>query len=322
MQIRASEEVEAPPPAEADRTVTPFSCGLDSSYTVLRHRRALAGRRTRHLAAGVVMHGYDIRLDQENAVGIFHDLLTDVRTVLDSVGLDCIPMTSNFHELQTNWFHSFGVHLVSGLRLLAGRFGASLIPNTTPYWLLEHPWGSHPACDPHLSSRNFQVIDDGADAGRVRKAEVVSQWPEAIRHLRVCAFDNGVRGNCCVCAKCLQTILAFRVAGRPVPPTFSRDITDRHIRAVRLAEKTHHQLSSWREIVFEADRRGLGGTGWAKAARAMIRRNRLRWAANRLRRPFLPLRNAIRTVLRGSPLSRGELAERAAADAQRSSSRS
>ena len=43
VQIRAAEEVEAPPPPEPGQAVVPFSCGADSCFTLFRHRRGLMG---------------------------------------------------------------------------------------------------------------------------------------------------------------------------------------------------------------------------------------------------------------------------------------
>ena len=319
VHIRADDEVESPPPPQPGQTVVPFSGGLDACFTALRHRRGLIGRRSRPLAAGVVMHGFDISLDQDNSAGIYRGLLADARRMLDSIQLACIPMTTNYRHLPLIRHDSHGVHLVSGLRLLAGRFDAALVPNSTPYTLLSRPWGSHPVCEPLLSSRHFQVIDDGAEMGRVAKAELVAEWPEAMRHLRVCGYSTRDHTNCGRCEKCIRTALAFRAAGGPTPTSFTDELTYRQIRSVRIATVNPNQMRFWREIVFEADRRGLGRTEWAKAVRAMMRRNRLRWLANRLRRPFLPLRNAIRTVFRGSPLSRRELAEQSAARRDRHS---
>jgi len=53
------EAVEGPGNGEA---VMPFSGGVDSCYTAWRHRKALAGRRSTNLTAGVFIHGFDIPL--------------------------------------------------------------------------------------------------------------------------------------------------------------------------------------------------------------------------------------------------------------------
>ena len=320
VHIQAREEVEAPPPAEPGQTVVPFSCGVDSSFTVFRHRQGLMGRRNHHVTAGVVMNGFDIWLDQENAQGMYGGVLEAARIVLRSVDVACIPMTSNFHELPTIWADSLCTHLVSGLRLLAARFDATLIPNNRPYIRIALPWGSHPVSDPHLGSRHFAVSDDGGEKMRFQKVELISQWPEAMRHLRVCFENPSSHANCCRCEKCIRTILNFRIAGCPLPPAFARDVSDRDIRRVRF--KHDDNLLQWAQAAGDARERGLGDTGWGRAILTALRRNRLRRKWRRFTRRFIPLRNRIRVLFRGSALNRRELAKHPAAAPQRPASRS
>ena len=309
IEIRAREEAEAPPPPEEGLTIVPFSCGVDSSFTLYRHRRKLAGRRTQRIAAAMVMHGFDIWLDQENARGMYEGLLRDARMMVESMGVECIPVAGNFHELPTVWGHSLGTHLVGGLRLLAGRFDAALVPNDVTYTRLGIPWGSHPLSNPYLGGRHFKVIDDGGETFRLKKIELLAQWPEAMRHLRVCFENPGSHANCCRCDKCIRTILAFRAAGVELPPAFASDVSNRQIRRIRF----HHEYNTlhWLEVAGFAERSGLGGAGWVRAIHAAVRRNRRRWRWRRFTRAFLPLRNRIRKLFRGSPLSRKELAESA-----------
>jgi hypothetical protein len=306
VEIHAREEVEAPPPRERGQTIMPFSCGADSSFTLYRHHRGLVGRRTRHVAAAMVMHGFDIRLDQANAEGMYEGLLTGARAMAESVGVPCIPAASNFQELPTYRGHSFGTHLVSGLRLLAGRFDATLLPNDVAYPLMAVPWGSHPVSNPFLGSLHFPVIDDGGEAARCEKARLLAQWPEAMRHLRVCFENPGSHVNCCRCEKCLRTILSFRAVGAGLPPAFARDITNQQIHRLRFHYE--HNARQWLEIVRGAQRTGLGESDWVRAIHAVIRRNRRRETWRRFKQPFVPLRDALRLLLRGSSLSRRKLA--------------
>jgi hypothetical protein len=307
VDIRASEEVEPPPPVEEGHTIVPFSCGVDSSFTLYRHRNGLAGRRTRRITAAMVMHGFDIQLDQENAQGMYAGLLEGARAMLDSMGVACIPVASNFREMQMTWADSHGTHLISGLQLLAGQFDSALVPNSNPYVRLLTGRGSHPVSDPRLGSRHFQVVDDGAEAVRFEKIRVIADWPEAMRHLRVCVGNHGSHVNCCRCEKCLRTMLSFRAAGVELPPAFSRDVSNREIRRTHFYHD--YNVLQWRDIIQGADQRGLGRSGWVRAIHAVIRRNQRRWKWRWLKEPFVPLRNRIRTVFRGSPLSRRELAQ-------------
>jgi len=313
--IRATEEIEAPPPAVPGETIMPFSCGVDSSYTALRHHRQLVGRRNRRIGAAIVMNGFDIWLDQPNAADMFKGVLKRAQAMLGSLSIPCIPMTSNYHELPTIWGHGFGTHLVSGLRLLGARFDAALFPNDEPYAIPITPWGSTPLTNPLLSSRHFAVIDDGAESSRIDKIELIKSWPEALQNLRVCYENPGNHANCCRCEKCIRSILAFRLAGVVLPPAFKRDVTNRQIRRVRISRELN--LDLWNELLRAAGQRGLTREPWVRAMRSAKRRCHRRWWFDSLKRPFIPLRNRIRKLFRGSPLSRSELASAAAASAQK-----
>ena len=312
VRIRAAEEVEAPPPAVRGQTIVPFSCGMDSCFTVFRHSRGMMGPRNRTVTAGAVINGFDIRLDQENSRGMYQGLLAGARAILDSVGAACIPMSTNFHDMATTWKHSFGTHLVSGMHLLAGRFDATMVADDAPYANRGRAGGDRPVGDPLLGREHFDVCGDGAETARYEKAELLSQWPEAMQHLRVCFENPGSHANCCRCEKCLRTILSFRVSGCPLPPAFAQDVSDRQIRRVRFIH-SESMASWWEDLAAVARERGFGDAPWGRAVSVAIRRNRRRWRLNRLKRPFIPVRNAVRLLFRGSTQSRREQAERAAA---------
>jgi hypothetical protein len=299
VEIRAREETESPAPAEAGQTIMPFSCGVDSSFTLYRHCRRLVGRRTRRITAAMVMHGFDVWLDQPHAQPIYEGLLADARIMTGSMGVPCVSVASNFHELPTTWGDSFATHLVSGLRLLAGRFEAALVPNDVAYPRMGVVWGSHPICNLFLGSRHFQVIDDGGEASRCEKLPLLAQWPEAMRHLRVCYENGPSHVNCCRCEKCARTILSFRAVGAGLPPAFARDVTTRRIRRMRF----HHEynVGHWLEIVRGAECRGLGNAGWVRAIHTAIRRNRRRWWWRRCKRALVSAGGALRRLCRGSP---------------------
>jgi hypothetical protein len=301
--ISAEEEHELPPVPDPGLTIASFSCGVDSSFTIYRHARKLAGRRTRPLAAGVFQHGFDIWLDQKNSQAMYDALLAGARTMLASL-----------HELKVKWGDSWGTQLASGLMLFAGRYDTGMVANDIPYEMLQFKWTSHPVLWPLLSSMKFSIVDDGGEYTRVQKAQLLSEWPEAMQHLRVC-FGVDIPGrheNCCRCEKCARTMLAFRIAGCPRPVSFKEDVSDAQIRAMRwkLDPLNATQTARWEQLMREAVKAGLGETSWVRAIRIAVRRNRWRWIRDRWQRPFVPLRNAVRLLVRGSVLSRRELAQR------------
>ncbi len=300
VQIRAREETESPAPAEPGQTIAPFSCGVDSSFTLYRHCRQLVGRRTRRITAAMVMHGFDIWLDQPHAQAMYEGVLAGARVMTGSMGVPCISAGSNFHELPTTWGDSFATHLISGLRLLAGRFDAALLPNDVAYPRMGVVWGSHPICNLFLGSRHFQVIDDGGEASRCEKLPLLAQWPEALHQLRVCYSNKDSHTNCCRCEKCVRTILSFRAMGLGLPPAFPRDVTNRQIRRMHF----HHEynVGHWLEIIRGAESHGLAACDWVRAIRVAIRRNQRRWWWRRCKRMLRLFGGALWKRRPGSPL--------------------
>jgi hypothetical protein len=308
--LTADTEQELPPAREPGTTLASFSAGVDSCFTVYRHARALAGRRSRRLGPGVFQHGFDVWLSEKDSKFIYDQLLAKATTMLASLGLPCIPLATNFQQLRLDWADAWGTQLVSGLMLLAGRYDAALVANDLPYAWLGLPWPSHPITNPLLGSAGFTVIDDGGECSRTDKAKVISAWPEAMRHLHVCfSTVSGTSENCCRCEKCVRTMLAFRIAGCGRPAAFKDDVSDRQIRSMRLPLETRKKR--WQQLADEAESAGLGQTGWARAIRTALRKYRYRAFRNRLQQPFVPLRNAIRRLIRGSAMSRREAAESA-----------
>jgi len=303
--FETGEEVEAPAPA-SEAFIVPFSCGVDSCYTLWRHVQQRAGRRTRGIGAAMLMHGFDIWLDQPHSDAIFAGLERSARAMLDSVNVPLIVVKSNFHELSTYWAYSFGTQLIGGLRLFGRHFGGTLIPNSYTYDRMAFVWGSHPLSDQELSSRRFAVEDDGGEVTRFDKLAAIADWPAAMANLRVC-FGAGANTheNCSVCEKCYRTILACRIAGLPLPSAFKQDVRDRDLR--RFKVRSEHTLVLWGDLYDSVVARGLQHERWAKALRRVYRRSRRRVWLQKLTRPFVPVRNAMRVLFRGSAKSKREL---------------
>jgi hypothetical protein len=292
VRIHAREEAEAPAAREGSGFVTPFSCGVDSCFTFLRHHRRLAGRRTRCIRAAVTMQGFDVGLDEPNARGVFEGMLARARRMLEGTGVPCIPIANDFRRLATRWGHSHGTQLASTLSLLGGGFAGGLVPNSIMYTHLQVPWGSHPATDAFLGRRGFDIVDDGAEYGRVRKLAALQEWPEALRSVRVCLVNRESDQNCGACEKCALTILACRVAGIAQPASFAAPLTDRQIAALRLHPDLFRE--SWADLGRLIRERHLESTGWARALRVAQARRERRVLSRRLRAPLSPVRKRLR----------------------------
>jgi hypothetical protein len=319
-ELIADEIIEQPPATNPGVAVASFSCGLDSCFTVYRHTRGLAGRHSRPIGLGIMQHGFDVRLDQENSFGMFRSLVSDATVMLDSLGIPCIPMTTNFRLLDLDWADAYATQLVAGMMLLSRGYDTGLLANDLPYFELgPRPWGLHPVTIGLLGADRFKIIEDGFEYSRIDKAKTVASWPQAMRHLRVCfgLHNPGSHENCGVCDKCIRTELAFRVAGCAKPSAFKEEASPRLIRRIRITSSTR---ATWALIAERAEAAGLGQTPWARAMRTALRRDRYREWRTRLQRPFLPIRSAIRRLTRGTDISRSQMRRLAEAKAAQTNS--
>ncbi|WP_375515647.1 hypothetical protein [uncultured Nostoc sp.] len=142
------------------RAISAFSGGLDSCFTAFRHSRGKCGRSQRPLEAGLMVHGFDIPLFEQES---FDRAVQKSKLTLASLGLELIPMATNFRDFKQNWEDTHGIAVASCLMLLQGGYSIGLIPSSDPYHAvdLSWGWGSNPLTDPLLSSSTFPIIHDG-----------------------------------------------------------------------------------------------------------------------------------------------------------------
>jgi len=278
--IEADEEREEPP-AEGDEVLMPFSGGVDSAFTAWRCRRGDAELRRPRLAAGLMIHGFDIPL--EDAAG-FAGAARGSGAMLSSLGMELVPLATNFREQPGDWEDAHGTALAACLTLLKGRFRSALVASSYPYSALILPYGSNPVTDPLLSSDSFRIRHDGADVAKVEKVKAIAPWPEARRNLRVCWEGAAHDRNCGRCQKCVWTLLVFRMIGAGLPGCFDRDIGDGEIARFRYLDEG--ACASMRRLVARAKADGVSAS-WLSALERSIRRHRLRTAFRRS--PAYPL---------------------------------
>ena len=266
MEIVADRELEQP--AAATGAVSAFSGGVDSCFTVFRHATGRAGRQAQTLRAGMIVHGFEIALD--DGAG-FEGAAAKAEAMLADLGLDLVRMATNVRDFSQNWRYARGAGVSACLMLLQPNARTGLVPSTEPYDLLVAPWGSHPLTDPHLSSASFQIVHDGAGWTRPDKIGEIGEWPQALEFLRVCFLAEPRDGNCGTCEKCIRTILGFRAAGLGLPPCFARDVTNTQIRSLgRLGPIEEAEL---RQILDAAERAGIRDS-WVRAVTSVLYRNR------------------------------------------------
>lgn len=182
-----------------------FSGGVDSSYTLRRHRDEITDL--------IFVHGFDIPLWQRRSR---ERAAASVRDFANREGLRLVEVETNlrqFGEPYVGWVDAgFGPALGAVALLLAPRFERIYIPASVGAGELE-PMGSHPDLDPRWSDGRTEVVHDGLEATRFDKILAIADWPAVHTHLRVCYADRPGKPNCGRCIKCLWTMMILRAAG-------------------------------------------------------------------------------------------------------------
>lgn len=208
---------ERPVPATEAGALTAFSGGVDSYFTAWRHRQSpdtAAFRRTT-LQAGLMVHGFDIPLAEED---VFERAFQRSRAMLESLGLEPFRMKTNLRSMDQvpgcSWGASaHGIWLAATLACYEPWFGRILIPSTFHYPSLWLPWGSSPVTDPLFSSATTDYWHDAGAQDKLTKVLAIARENAAQQHLRVCWEGPHGDRNCGKCSKCLITRVAFHLAG-------------------------------------------------------------------------------------------------------------
>jgi hypothetical protein len=260
-QIEITAEVEQEPLniQPSDKAIAAFSGGVDSCFTMFRHRSGRCGRVQRNLQAGLMVHGFDIPLEQKEE---FDRAAEKSKAMLASLGVELIAIATNFRELKQDWEDAHGTGIASCLMLFQKGYGAGIIASSDPYDALNLPYGSNPVSDWLLSSKAFQIVHDGASFNRLEKIREIVNWPEALKNLRVCWEGSQKDRNCGRCEKCIRNILVFRVLGLGLPPCFDQDVTDAQILSLKNLKKS--QLIELDPILATAQANGLSDS-WVTA---------------------------------------------------------
>ena len=262
-------ECEREQPIGAPGALAAFSGGVDSCFTVYRHATGQAGRQTQSLRAAVMVHGFDIPIEE---TAQFEQAAARAEAMLATLDLPLVRVATNVRHVEHAWDDLVGAAVASCLHLLQPNARVGLVAASYPYSRLPL-WGSDPVSDRLLSSAALPIRHDGGGYSRDDKIEEIARWPAAIEHLRVCWESPSRNRNCGACVKCVRTILAFRALGLGLPPCFDRDVTDEQIRG--LGRLDLHGRESLR-ILLDSIERAQSSGSWVRAVRSVYYRNLLR----------------------------------------------
>lgn len=267
VDIVAQSETSSAPAAPADDAVVAFSGGVDASFTAYRHLFRKAGKRHKNLKTAVLVHGFDIPPDNEEA---FRRAADTAQTILDGTGLSIASVRTNLKPLLGfSWEQAFVAALGACLHQFSANHGTALIASGESYVDAVYPWGSNPATNHLLGSDFMRFVTDGSGFSRTQKVGFIADWPAARDNVRVC-WEGPITGrNCGRCEKCIRTILNFRAVGAPLTRAFPVDVSDDQIRDLKLRRPIH--LALFVEIYEAARSRGLAGS-WLTELKHVIDR--------------------------------------------------
>lgn len=212
-----------PPADTAAGVAAVFSGGVDSFYTLLRHRRAEELIPPLALTHALVVNGFDLDVDLDET-GHFAALREIYEPLLKRLGIELVVMRTNLRKFrlagltQGGLYNTFGTSLIASALALGRLLGRVYITGATPYRQLVTD-GAHPLTSPLLSTEATVILHDGADATRVEKTTALAGWPETWSRLRVC-WNPGWRNidpasrrvvNCGRCDKCVRTMTTLEL---------------------------------------------------------------------------------------------------------------
>ena len=181
-----------------------FSGGVDSFYTLLKHRDEVT-----HI---IFVHGFDIDLQDAELRAQASRM---ARAVAGEMGKSLIEVETNlrsFSDRAVGWGKYHGAALASVALLFQHRFRRVLIAASNTYAEL-YPWGSHPLLDPLWSTELTEIEHDGCEATRPEKVAYISEHQLPMRWLRVCHTNTNGAYNCGRCGKCLRARITLRTVG-------------------------------------------------------------------------------------------------------------
>jgi len=250
--------------------ISAFSGGVDAAFTVYRHAVAGAGWHSLPLREVVMIHGFDIGLDEPD---VFDRAVDRSERMLAGTGLRFSRVRTNLRDLPTRWGDNFALGAASVLTLFADRRDTGLIGSSEDYGAFFRPCGSTPVQDWMASSKAMAIRHDGAGFSRTEKVTELAKWPSAIDNMRVCYRGAAHDRNCGRCEKCIRTALNLRLAGVESPTCFDAQFAAADLRRVYFANGP--MATEWKSLITEAERRGIAEP-WVRDVRRVIWREQIK----------------------------------------------
>lgn len=205
VSLRPDQAITPPQRSGKGRTGTLFTGGVDSFYTLLKHRSEITDL--------IYVHGYDVKLDDTERRETVSRML---RHVAAQAGINVIEIETNAIRFFRDFGHwgrqTHGLAVAAAARHLSELVTTIYVPSSFPDGQT-HPWGSHPDTDILFSDERQRFMHDGTEASRTDKIRILAGADLALQNLRVCWKNVAGAYNCGHCEKCLRTMTTLYAFG-------------------------------------------------------------------------------------------------------------
>ena len=200
-------------------TVSLMSGGIDS-LCLLRanHLFYPKGHTSRISAVVPIEMTKEAASDRQHFDLAFEGRMTSIGPVAEEAEVRVMPARTNLWFLNPDGYFygqkSYASQLSSILSFFSKGFDHGLIASSYDAAYSSKPWGSNPQLDAYFTSAHFRMENSGTEMTRLRKVEIVADWPIGYKSIRVCQNDNTGGSNCGTCEKCIRTKLMLESLGK------------------------------------------------------------------------------------------------------------
>lgn len=195
-----------------------FSCGVDSSYALLKHLDQITDL--------IFIQGFDIPMESKD---LLKKRSESIHKIASSLGKGVVEVRTNlrkFLEPGIFWGLGHGTALASVGHALSSEFQRLYIAPSYSSRALR-TWGSHPHLDPLWSNEAIEFIHNEEELTRPFRVEKIAHNQTLLDNLYVCLHNNPSGLNCGKCEKCVRTMISLRAIGvLDKCKTFERPLTN------------------------------------------------------------------------------------------------
>lgn len=198
-----------------------YSGGVDANFTLINQLFGDQPHRRREIVAALLVHGYDVPLDRGD---IFEERRQRAAGILASYGIPLVTVRSNWrapNKHYRDYGNGHAAALAACLHAYENLVEVGIIASDRNYsYMSLEPNGSNPITNSYLSSSQLRFATDGTRFTRTAKVAALSAHPTLRDQLQVCQTEYA--SNCCVCEKCIRTMLCFDAVGAERGRAFPR----------------------------------------------------------------------------------------------------